>query len=81
MLSMLLFITKLIIKFNNAFAIHRAIVKQASITKILLTGIFAIFSQTLTQLIAQIQEEENHYSDSNTTNDNNHNNKTKTIKK
>ena len=59
MLSMILFITNLIIKFYNAFAIHKAIGKQASITKILLTGIVGIFSQTLTQLVAQIQEEEN----------------------
>ena len=55
MLSMILFITNLIIKFYNAFAIHKTIGKQASITKILLTGIFGIFSQTLTQLVAQIQ--------------------------
>ena len=54
---MILFITILVIKFYNAFAIHKAIGKQASITKILLTGIFRIFSQTLTQLVAQIQEE------------------------
>ena len=57
MISMILFITNLVIKFYNAFAIHKAIGKQASITKILLTGIFGIFSQTLTQLVAQIQEE------------------------
>ena len=57
MISMILFITNLIIKFYNAFAIHKAIEKQASITKILLTGIFGIFSQTVTQLVAQIQEE------------------------
>ena len=67
MLSMILFITNLIIKFYNAFAIHKAIGKQASITKILLTGIFGVFSQTLTQLVAQIQEDENHYSDDNNT--------------
>ena len=59
MISMILFLTNLIINFYNAFAIHKAIGKQASITKILLTGIFGIFSQTLTQLVAQIQEEEN----------------------
>ena len=58
MISMILFITNLIIKFYNAFAIHKAIGKQASTTKILLTGIFGIFSQTLTQLVAQIQEED-----------------------
>ena len=57
MISMILFITNLVIKFYNAFAIHKAIGKQASITKILLTGIFGIFSQTLTQLVAQLQEE------------------------
>ena len=68
MISMILFITNLIIKFYNAFAIHKAIGKQASITKILLTGIFGIFSQTLTQLVAQIQEEEiDHDSDDNNT--------------
>ena len=61
---MILFITNLIIKFYNAFAIHKAIGKQASITKILLTGIFGIFSQTLTQLRAQIQEEEENSHDS-----------------
>ena len=42
-LDMILFITNLIIKFYNAFAIHKAVGKQASITKILLTGIFGIF--------------------------------------
>ena len=77
---MLLFLTNLIIKLYNAFEIHRASGKQASITKILLTGIFGIFSLTLTQLIAQIQEEENHYSDSNNTNNTNQNNKPRTIK-
>ena len=73
MISMILFITNLIIKFYNAFAIHKAIGKQASITKILLTGIFGIFSQTLTQLVAQIQEEEgSHDSDENYTHYGNH---------
>ena len=57
MLSMVLFITNLIIEFYNAFAIRKAIGKQVSITKILLTGIFGIFSQTLTQLVAQTQED------------------------
>ena len=65
--SMIIFITKLIIEFYNTFAIHKAIRKQASIRKILLTGIFGIFSQTLTQLIAQIQEDETQYSDDNNT--------------
>ena len=69
---MILFITNLIIKFYNAFAIHKAIGKQASTTKILLTGISGIFSQTLTQLVAQIQEENSHDSDENYTNYANH---------
>ena len=65
---MILLLTNLIMKFYNAFAIHKAIGKQSSITKILLTGIFGIFSQTLTQLKAQIQEEEDsHDSDENYT--------------
>ena len=68
-ISMILFTTNLVIKFYNAFAIHKAIGKQASITKILLTGIFGIFSQTLTQLVAQIQEDDtshdSHDSDNN----------------
>ena len=74
MISMILFLTNLIIKFYNAFAIHKAIGKQASITKILLTGLFGIFSQTLTQLVAQIQEDEenNHNSDENFTHYGNH---------
>ena len=58
MISMILFLTNLIIKLYNAFAIHKAFGKQASITKILLTGIFVIFSQTLTHPASQIQEEE-----------------------
>ena len=73
---MILFITNLFIKFYNAFAIHKAIGKQASITKILLTGIFGIFSQTLTQLVAQIQEEDiNNDSDENNSNYGNLNNR------
>ena len=73
MISMILFITNLVIKFYNAFATHKAIGKQASITKILLTGKFGIFSQTLTQLVAQIQEEEDsHDSDENYTHYGNH---------
>ena len=68
-ISTIIFIGNLIIKFYNAFAIHKAIGKQASITKTLLTGIFGIFSQTLTKLVAQIQEEEesSHNSDENYT--------------
>ena len=75
--SMILFITNLIVNFYNAFAIHKAIGKQASITKILLTGKFGIFSQTLTQLVAQIQEENLHDdSDDNNSHYGNLNNKT-----
>ena len=81
MISMILFITNLIIKFYNAFAILKAIGKQASITKILLTGIFGIFSQTLTQLVAQIQEENTHDdSDDNNSHYGNLNNKTRKSK-
>ena len=70
---MILFITNLIINFYNAFAIHEAIGKQARITKILLKGIFGIFYQTLTQLVAQIREEEgSHDSDENYTHYGNH---------
>ena len=58
-------------KGHNAFAIHKAIRKQASITKMLLTGIFGIFSQKLTQLVSQIQEDENNYNDDNNTNNRN----------
>ena len=60
MLSMLPFVTN-IIKFNNAFAMHIAIGKQASITKISLTGIFGIFSLFLTQLVAQMQEDKKQF--------------------
>ena len=78
MISMILFITNLIIKFYNAFAIHKAIRKQASITKILLTRIFGIFSQTITQLVAQIQVENLHdHSDDNNSHYGNLNNKTR----
>ena len=74
MISMILFVTNLIIKFYNAFAIYKAIGKQASFTKILLTGIFGLFSQTLTQLVAQIQEEEtSHDSDENNSHYTRHN--------
>ena len=72
---MMLFIINLIIKFYNAFTIYKAIGKKASITKILLTGVIGIFSQTLTQLLAQIQEEENHNSDDNNTFHGNNNSK------
>ena len=81
MLIMLLLIANLIKKFYNAFAIHRAIGKQASITKILLTEKFGIFSQTLTQFVAQIQEDENNYSDRNNTNNDNKNYRPRKTKK
>ena len=77
---MILFLTNLIIKFYNAFAFHKAIGKQASITKILLTGIFGIFSQTLKQPVAQIQEEEtSHDSDENYSHYTRHNKPRKNI--
>ena len=76
MLSEILFITNLVKKFYNAFAMHKANGEQASITKILLTGIFGILSQTLTQLIVQIKEDENHYSDDNNTFNRNNNSRT-----
>ena len=80
MIRMTLFLTNPKKKFYNAFAIHKAIGKQASITKILLTGIFGIFSQTLTQLVAQIQEEEtSHDSDENYSNYTRHNKHRKNI--
>ena len=65
--------TNLIIKFFNAFAIHKAIGKQASVTKKILTGVFGIFSQTLTQLVAQLQEDKDHYNDDNNTHYGNNN--------
>ena len=80
MLSMILFITNIIIKFFNAFAIHKAIGKQASITELLLTGIFGIFSQTLTQLVAQIQDDESHYSDNNNTHHGNNSYKSRQLR-
>ena len=77
---MILFLTNLIIKFYNAFAIHKAIGKQASITKKFLTGIFGIFSQTITQLVAHIQEEgTSHDSDENDSHYTKHNNPRKNI--
>ena len=80
MISMILFLTNLIIKFYNAFAIHKAIGKKASFTKIRLTGIFGIFSQTLKQLVAQIQEEEtSHDSDENYSHYTRHNKPRKNI--
>ena len=59
MVNFLLFLFIVIIKFYNAFAIHKAIGKQLSLTRILLSGIFGIFSHTLTQLIAEAQDTDN----------------------
>ena len=79
---MILITTNLIIKFFNAFAVHKAIGKQASITKILLTGIFEIFSRTLTQLVAQIRAEEiDHDSDDDSSHYGNINNKSQKSKR
>ena len=59
MVNFLLFVFNVIIKFYNAFAIHKAIGEQVSLTRILLSGIFGIFSHTLTQLIAEAQDADN----------------------
>ena len=77
MLNFFLFVFSVVIKFYNAFAIHNAIGKQVSLTRILLSGVFGIFTITLTQLIAEAQETDNssddddntshHTSDNNTT--------------
>ena len=56
MVNFLLFVFNVIIKFYNAFAIHKAIGKQVSLTRILLSGIFGIFSHTITQMIAEAQD-------------------------
>ena len=65
MVNFLLFVFNVIIKFNNAFAIHKAIGKQVSLTRIFLSGIFGIFSHTLTQLIAEAQDTDNSSGDDN----------------
>ena len=57
--NFLIFLFNIIIKFYNAFAINKAIGKQVSLTRILLSGIFGIFSHTLTQLIAEAQDSDN----------------------
>ena len=64
MVNFILFVFNVIIKFYKAFAIHKAIGKQASITNILLSGKFGIFSHTLTQLIAEALELDNTSEDS-----------------
>ena len=62
-----------IIKFYNAFAIHKAIGKQASPTKIIMSVVFKILSNTLTQLIAEAQEPDNSSDDSDNSHQNNNN--------
>ena len=54
--KILLFLFNIILKFYNDFAIHKAIGKQVSLTRLLSSGIFGIFSHTLTQLIAEAQD-------------------------
>ena len=58
MINFILFIANVVIKFDDAFATHKTIKKQASMTKYKLTGIFEIFSPTLTQIILKIQDGE-----------------------
>ena len=65
MVNFSLFVFNVIIKFYNAFAIHKAIVKQVSLTRTLLSGIFGTFSHTLTQLIAEAQDTDNSSEDDN----------------
>ena len=65
MVNFLLFVFNVIIKFYNAFAIHKAIRKQVSLTRILLSGIFGIFSHTLSKLIAEAQDTDNSSDDDN----------------
>ena len=65
MVNFLLFIFNVIINFYNAFAIHKAIGKQVSLTRNVLSGIFGIFSHTLTQLIAKAQDSDNSSDDDN----------------
>ena len=66
MVNFLLFVFNVVIKFYNAFAIHKAIGKQVSLTRIFLSGVFGIFSHTLTQLIALAQETDNSSDDNDT---------------
>ena len=48
MFIFILFVVNVVIEIYNTFSIHKATGKQASMTQILLTGIFGIFSHTLT---------------------------------
>ena len=79
MVNFKLFVFNVIIKFYNAFATHKAIGTQASLTKILLSRVFGIFSHTLTQLIAEAQELDNTSDDSD--NNSHPSNKNETIKR
>ena len=65
MVKFLLFVFNVIIEFHNAFAIHKAIGKLVSLTRIRLSGIFGIFSHTLTQLTAKAQDTDNSSDDDN----------------
>ena len=73
MVNFLLFLFNIIIKFYNAFAIHEAIGKQVSLTRILLSGISGIFSHTLKQLIAEAQDLDNSSDDDNNSHEIQHN--------
>ena len=85
MVNFLLFIFHVIIKFYDALAIHKAIGKQVSLTRILLSTIFGIFSHTLTQLTAEAQDSDISSDDDNnsheTQNNNTVNNKLKVTMK
>ena len=76
MFNFSLFLANVIFKFYNAFTIHKAIEKQASMTKIHFSGIFGIFSHTLTQLILEAQDNDNNTDDSDNSSHENHNNNT-----
>ena len=73
------FLFNVVIKIYNAFAIHKAIGKQVSLTRILLSGVFGIFSHTLTQLNAEAQETDNSSDDDD--NNSHHNSDNITTKK
>ena len=81
MFNFILFAFNVVIKFYNAFPIHKAIGKQASITKILISGVFGIFSHTLTRLIAEAQEIDNTSDDSDNNSHSSNNNYTRKRKK
>ena len=74
MVNFLLFLFNIIIKFYNAFALHKALGKQVSLTRILLSGIFGIFSHTVSQLIAEAQDSDNSSDDDNNSHETQNNN-------